>query len=51
MDIVRKCPNCGKCYFYIEGKPCPFCGKRDTDFNPFKEIFENDNPFSGLGVT
>ena len=51
MDITRKCPHCQKVYFVIEGEPCPFCGLKDKDFNPFKEIFGDDNPFNGMGVT
>jgi rRNA maturation endonuclease Nob1 len=55
-DIVRHCPHCQKCYFIIEtldGEKdvCPFCGKKEEEFNPFKEMFGNDNPFSGFGVT
>ncbi len=51
MDIVRHCPHCQKVYFVIEGECCPFCGKKDIEFNFFREIFEDDNPFSNMGVT
>jgi len=51
MDITRKCPHCQKIYFLIEGEKCPFCGKKEEEFNPFKDIFGDDNPFNGLGAT
>jgi len=52
MDITRHCLNCGKYYFEgIPGEPCPFCGKKEEEFNPFKDIFGDDNPFSNLGAT
>ena len=50
MDITRKCPHCQKVYFLIEEDKCPHCGKED-EFNPFKDIFGDDNPFSNMGVT
>lgn len=45
MD-TRKCLYCQKVYFIVDGEPCPFCGRKEVDFNPFKEIFGDDNPFS-----
>lgn len=51
MDIIRKCPHCQKVYFVIEGEPCPFCGCYDGSVDMFKELFGNDNPFNGMGVT
>ena len=55
-DITRKCPYCQKCYFIIdtldgERDVCPFCGKKEEEFNPFKAIFGNDNPFDNIGIT
>jgi len=52
-DITRKCPYCQKCYFIIDGERdvCPFCGKKEEEFNPFKAIFGNDNPFDNIGIT
>jgi len=50
MDITKKCPHCQKVYFLIEEDKCPHCGKED-EFNPFKDIFGDDNPFSNMGVT
>jgi len=51
MDIVQKCQHCGKAYFVIQDRPCPHCGKKEEEFNPFKDIFGDDNPFNGLGAT
>lgn len=51
MDITRRCPHCQKVYFVIEGETCPHCGKKEVEFNPFKELFGNDNLFSNMGVT
>jgi hypothetical protein len=49
MDITRKCPHCGKHYFYVKGKPCPHCGKGENDgMDIFNDIF-GVNPFSNLG--
>ena len=49
MDITRKCPHCGKHYFYVEGKPCPHCSKGENDgMDIFNDIF-GVNPFSNLG--
>jgi hypothetical protein len=46
---VTKCPHCQKCYFAVEGKPCPFCGKKEEEFNPFKDIFGwKDEPTIGF---
>jgi len=51
-DITRKCPHCQKVYFVIENEEkCPFCGKKEEKFNPFKEIFGEDNPFNNMGGT
>ena len=52
MDIVQKCPHCGKAYFIIEDRPCPHCGKSEkVGLDIFKDIFGDDNPFNNLGVT
>jgi uncharacterized OB-fold protein len=52
-DITRRCSKCGKHYFvYNEDYKCPHCGHNpNNDFNPFKDIFGDDNPFNGLGAT
>ena len=51
MDIIKRCLKCCKIYFYIEGNPCPHCDYEEKEFNPFREIFGDDNPFNNMGVT
>lgn len=51
-DIIRRCRYCYKCYFIFENEEkCPFCGKKEKEFNPFKELFGDDNPSNNMGGT
>jgi len=47
MNVV-KCPYCQKVYFFIKDKVCPFCGKKEEESVPFKDIFGDDNSFSEI---
>lgn len=51
MSKIKLCPYCQKVYFDLDQEKCPFCGKKEEEFNPFREIFEDDNPFDKFGVT
>lgn len=49
---VIKCPHCEKIFFDNENKSCPFCGKKLNDnLDIFKDLFGDNNPFDGIGIT
>ena len=51
MDNTCKCSQCKRVYFVIDKEVCPFCGYDENKDNIFKDLFEDDNPFSNMGVT
>jgi uncharacterized OB-fold protein len=40
VNMVTKCPNCGKCYIETDGLKCPFCGKEPGEAIDLPEGFE-----------
>ena len=50
---VIRCTICDKIYFDIGEDICPHCKNKPPNgrMDIFKDIFGDDNPFNGIGVT